>query len=284
MRNPFLTRINRLPNSLRLSITPTAIVLRQSSGWWNARMRIVAECALSKEARHSPQLLTGELARVLKDAACANKPITVVLADELVRMFMVTPPLNTTSLEDCQAAMSMRARHLYGEDISNWELQADLQANQAFLVCAMPAWLLSAIKKLTNEHRLTLLSIMPHFVTAWNRWYTDLHDDGWFGICHGNTLTLAALHQKKLGVVRTLPIQAAVWQDPQWLSAQLTREALRINMPIPHRIQLCGAVPDHVFSSMNSSLECLRLDTRQNAAGEIAISSTGSLTYTGGGA
>lgn len=281
MRNLFFKKINRLPRLLQLGITPTAIALLQSSGWWNARMRILAQSSLSADDGNAPELLSDALRRILKEAACANRPVTVALADEWTRMFMVTPPRNTANLEDCRAAVSMRFSQLYGDNLGGWELQADWQANQPFLVCAIPAWLLGAIKAVAIEHRLTLLSIVPQFVIAWNRWHAELKGDDWFGIGHGDSMTFAAISQNALCWVRTIPLEAAAAQDPQWLLAHLKREALRMNVPPPRRIRLCGIIPDPVFAGADPALHCIRLDTRRNAAQEKDASSAVALVSGG---
>lgn len=272
MRNLFFKRINRLPKLLQLGITPTAIALQQSSGWWNARMRPLAECVLANNADNSPEVLAEALRRLFKEAQCTAKPLMVAMADKWVRMFMVTPPRNTASLEDCRAAMSMRFAQLYGDNISNWALQADWQANRPFLVCAMPAWVLDVIKAVADEYRLTLLSIVPQFVIAWNRWHPDLNHNDWFGIGHDGCLSFAAIDQNTLHSVRTIPIDAAAWQDPQWLAAHLEREALRMNLPPPSRIRLCGAIPSRIFTHCAPPLECIRLEARDNPAWEEAAS------------
>ena len=216
-------------------------VVRTGSGW-RAQSTLLADQPLADNADQEPQRLAAQCAAILADAGCAGLPLCITLGDEWVRLFMVAPPQNASSLTDLQAAAAMRFQALYGESPSAWQLEADWNAGNPFLVCAMPIPLLAALRRIAADNKLPLLSIQPQFVAAWNRYCRALPADCWFGVVQERRLTLgvvASTPKRRLEAVRTIAISAND-HDPRWLQDQLARVGLQLNLPTPGQLQLVG--------------------------------------------
>lgn len=263
MHNPF-SRNRRSATSLYIGLAPTGIAVLKSKGRRHAQISIAADYALSAGDAASPEALAACLSRMLIETDATDHPTTIVVADEWARLFMVTPPQNTTSLQDCQAAATMRFQQLYGESLSAWQLRADWQARQPFLACALPQALLASLQQVAKQHRLTLLSVLPQFIAAWNRWHKSLDAGNWFGVCHGEGLTLGAIEHESLAAVQVMQTPTGAWQDPAWLPAQIERAALRWNLAPPKQLQMCGPIPQ---ADAGDALQatCVRLDAAQSA-------------------
>lgn len=191
-------------------------------------------------AEHEP--LAAALSAALQGAECRRMRARVVLADELVRYFMVTPPQNAASLRDCRAAAQLRFQLLYGEPAAAWRIEADWDAREPFLACAMPAPLLDALHAAAAEHGLDLVETCPQFVTAWNRWHGQLPGDAWFGAAHDDGMTVGALHEGRLHAVRSLDAAPHAARDA------LAREALLLDLPMPAQLRWANASLDALAS------------------------------------
>ena len=269
------------PHSLRIGVSRTRITLLTSGGFPRSRISLLADAAVAEEAAAIPERMGAQLHSMLVAANCAGRTTTIVLSDELTRFLMVTPPKNSGSLADCRAAAEMRFRDLYAEPVSDWKLDADWQAQQAFLACAIPRALLNVLQQTAHKNRLKLVSLAPQFILAWNRWRKKLQPHAWFGVAHASMLTLGAVDAQRLCAVRAITMPPGAWQDSHWLPEQLTREALRLNLPAPSHIQLCGSVPGQWVSQSFGALTCTRLDTNP-AQAESALLADGFKLATSG--
>lgn len=234
----------------------------------------------------SPEHLAEQLRAALAQARWSGLSASITLADTWVRYFMVTPPQNTGRFSDCGAACDMRFRTLYGEAPDGWLLQADWDARHPFLACALPRALLASQQQVALDHKLALVAVAPHFIAAWNRWRGRLKPGAWFGVAQGGTLTLGAPQQRRLCAVRSAPFPAEAWQDKAALPGHLRREALRLNLPPPDTLHLCGQVGGFAPGQASLTLGGLTLErldavplaldgTPPNLAGELALARCG---------
>lgn len=265
-------------STLSIGLAKTGIGLIRTHGWWRRRSTVLADLPLEvvaeEEAPHHQQQHQQqpsvpdvpnihELRDVLTQAQCANLPTTIILADDWVRYFMVTPPKNLMRFADCKAAADMRFQTLYGEMVGDWTLCADWRTRTPFLACAIPRALVASQQQLAQEHKLKLLSIAPYFIAAWNRWQSRLNPAAWLGVVQGDVFTLGVIEQKRLRAVRVTQFAQQLWDDKDALPVHLNREALRLNLPAPSAIQLCGNIPGHWASQSMGTVQCQRLDAAQ---------------------
>ncbi len=248
----------RIGARLLLGIAPDGLALLRSNGLlrrgWQVRHQTQFAATLAPDA-----LLT-ELKAQLTPALLGKLPIGIVLDDSFARYFMVTPPKNLSHFDDCAAATRMRFHALYGEAVENWHIEASFSANRPFLACALPKTLLHGLQQLAHEHKSPVLELTPHFIAGFNRWHRAIAAQAWFGLVHQDKLTLAAIVQGRLQTLRTSHLAHAHWHDLPVVVQHIEREALRLNLAMPNRLQLCGRLPGDWTKQKVGPLELERLD------------------------
>lgn len=224
--------------SLRLGVAADGLALLRVGGWPRSSVEVLAEQAIEAGA---PDALGKSLRALLGEFDPRGWPVSVVLADELVRLWQVPPPRGATRLGDLQAACALRHQHLFGAPPLEWRISADWDAARPFLAAAAPEALLALLESLAHEHRFHLVEVAPQFVAVLNAWRRERRPGAWFGLVHGGVLSLAAYEGSALMAVRTAVIPPGA--DRDWLEAHVAREALRVGVGRPERLQLCGAAP-----------------------------------------
>ncbi|MDB5597851.1 MAG: hypothetical protein JWM36_4812 [Hyphomicrobiales bacterium] len=224
----------RFGQGLRLGVAANALALVKTSRWGGPATPV------GEQAYEGPGGLRDALAALL-GPGYGGWPLTIVLADELVRMWQVTPPPHTTRLADLEAAAALRFQRLYGEPAANWIVRAGWDEARPFLAAAMPRALLGALEEGAGFHQMKLVEIVPQFVALLNLSRGALKPGAWFATLHDNVLTLGARDAGLLVAVRAQALPDS--PDAGWLAEHLAREALRLNLAVPDRLQLWGAMP-----------------------------------------
>lgn len=261
--------------ALRIGVSRGGLTLLGTRGWLRPQTDVLADLRIAADGTAEFAALANHLDGAIRDAQCSRLPTSVVIANDLVRYFMVTPPRNATGLQDCKVAAAMRFHSLYGEPPNAWRLAADWHVEKPFLACALPRMLLDEIRRVTDVHRLTLVEVIPQFVAAWNAWSGSLKPDAWFGVVDDKTLTLGATANGYLISVRTAPVLEGGRHDGAWLAQHVAREALRLSLDTPSRLQLCGDMRGHWATQSAGPLVCEPLGAQDGCAPGIALASTG---------
>lgn len=275
--------MRRLPGqALRIGVSGSAVSLLRTSRWRAAgpALTVLAEHAFSPAGEHPFDAIGNALRALLGEQKLAGWPASIVLDDELTRLWQVTPPAGAARLADIEAAAGLRFHTLYGEPPGAWRIAADWDASHPFFAAAVPRALLTVLELVAQEHKLAIVAVTPHFVAAWNRWQRALAPGAWFGALHDGLLTVAAVEGKRLRAVRALPVPAGA--DHYWLTQALTREALLHQLDAPALLQLCGPAPALWTGPVSNPahIRCSALDLAQRA-GEAAWSSAAMLARCG---
>jgi len=238
---------------LRIDVSPRAVSVQRASRWHGlpglgaegraGTPEVLAAQAIAPSAEHPFDAIANALRAVLGELGVDGWPVSFVLADELTRMWRVTPPAGAARMADLEAAAGLRFQSLYGEPPSAWQLAADWNATQPFFAAAVPRTLLAELQVVAQDCKLTIVAIEPRFVSAWNRGRRRLKQGAWFGHVHDSLLTLGATEAdgKKLRAVRALPIPHGA--DQAWLTQALQREALLLDLAAPSLLQVNGDAP-----------------------------------------
>lgn len=239
--------------SLRIGVSPHAVALVKASRFGKARTEVLAELALPGNGNPGVDAIGAAIRQLLADAGCAKWSASIVLADELARIWQVVPPAGAARMADLEGAAAVRFQSLYGEPASGWKLAAGWDSAKPFIACALPRHLLAVLAQVATEQKVTLVEIVPQFVAGWNQWRGQIKPGAWYGLVQHNVLTLGAIDAGQVRAVRAaaLPEGAGI----EWLGQHLAREALRLNLPAPQRLQLSGPAPS-TWNNSSGALAC----------------------------
>ncbi len=230
-------------HALRIAVSRHAVSVVRTSRWRGAA-DAVARHGFSPEdaaAHHDHQALGIALRGVLASLDTRGWPVHFVLADELVRMWQVTPPAQSSRLADIEAAAALRFFALYGEAAAGWHVTGDWDTRAPFFAAAIPRPLLAMLQQVAQEQGMALVAVQPQVVAAWNHWRRAIKPGAWFGQVHDGLLALGVADGGRLRAVRTMPLPAGAGHA--WLTQAVQREALLAGLEAPALVQLCGAVP-----------------------------------------
>jgi hypothetical protein len=265
----------RFGQALRIGVSPQGLALLKTSRWRGAPLEVMAEHRFDGAGQPGFEAIGAALRQLLQEAGCAGWPATIVLADELARLWQVSPPADSARLADLEAAAALRFQALYGEPAATWQLAAGWDAGKPFLAAAMPRHLLALLQHAAAEQQIALIEIVPQFIAGWNQWCGALKPGAWYGLVQQGVLTLAALDAGCVRAVRAaaLPDGASL----EWLGQHVAREALRLNLVAPARLQLSGAAPAAWNNSSGAAIACSLLAPGHGAAlsGVAQLAATG---------
>jgi hypothetical protein len=266
---------------LHIGVSRAGLAVARSQGWFRPQIHQVADISLPAEGTTLSAKLPLALASALAEEKGALRTATVVLADDLVRLFIVEPPHNAARFQDYVSAAHMRFQALYGETLADWHLDADYHTAMPFLACAVPKDLLHAINITAANERLILLEVVPQFIACWNTWSDQLDDCAWLATVQQNTLTVGALQKQRITMVRSIPLPPTARNDETWLAGHVSMEAMRWNLPAPQSVHLYGDFPKHWISATKSGLKCLQLGSQNKDTHDASMSPGLILAHTG---
>lgn len=243
---------------LHIGLARDGVAVVRTGGW--PRRRVLAHgvhalapaaTATSDSAGPAGQaldaLLDALLARIAAGPGGRRLRADVVLSDDLVRHWIVAPPVNARSIADCRLAAQGRFLALFGQDIDGWHWDADWRADRPFLASALPKPLLTLLQQRCQAHGLRLAAVSPELVTGWNRWRRRLVAGDWLASACGRRLTLIASDGAGLRQVGRLLLPADLAAAPAtagtWLQQAVQREALRWMLEPPRRLCWSGQAP-----------------------------------------
>ncbi|MFZ6748829.1 hypothetical protein [Undibacterium sp. Ren11W] len=246
----------RFGQSLRIGIARDSITVLRISKWHEPAVTVLFEQKFVALDNHTPDQLRLRLEQSMQGIAANNLPTTIVLADDLVRLWQVTPPLGSTRIADIQAAAAMRFFSLFGETMDDWQMSADWQVRRSFFSAAIPHTILKVLTQLAHEHQLALVEIAPQFVLAWNRWSAKIKPGAWFASINDQVLSVALIEGSNICAVHSILVPTEANHD--WLQAHLTRLGLLLNVTVPTQLQICGQFKQS-WEQETALLNCSRL-------------------------
>jgi hypothetical protein len=268
----------RFGQFLRIGIAPGGICLLRCSRWGRTPPEVMAEQAWGADDGSFAALALA-LRELLAKREVSGWPASFVIADDLVRLWQVTPPQLATRLADLEAATALRFHSLFGESPAAWHIAADWDAVQPFFAAAMPRALKAVLEQAAQDRKLAVTGMEPHFIAVWNRWRGALKPGAWFGVAHDKIMTLAAIDGGQLRAVRALPLPAGA--DHYWLTQMAQREALLFDLASPQLIQLCGSLPPALLKPITKDNH---IPTVQLGAGQAGNWSPAAQLASAGGA
>ena len=134
------------------------------------------------------------LADVLTEPTWHGAAARAVVADPWARYGIVPWPATRLDATGRLSHARCVLGDTYGEAVADWTLTlADTPPGRSYVACAMPATLRRALEDALAPARLTLVSLQPQLVVAFNAWRHRLPaDDAWFVSVDDGSL--AAVH------------------------------------------------------------------------------------------
>ena len=273
----------RFGQELRIGVSTHGLALVKTSRWSGPALEVLAEHGFGGGQQPAPagfEAIGAGVRQLLSDAGAQGWPLTVVLADELARLWQVTPAPGSTRLADLEAAAALRFQTLYGEPASGWKMAGGWDAGKPFLAAAMPRHLLALLEHAAGEQHAALVEVVPQFIAAWNAWRHAVRPGSWFALVQGGVLTLGAPGGAGLHAVRSVPLADGASLD--WLGQHVAREALRLNLDAPARLHVAGHAPSAWNNSTGGAFGCTLLQGGQGGhAGHATLSPAAQLAATG---
>lgn len=216
------------PDRLHVGLAPegAGIVLL------GAGRRPVVRAETRVPIRFDPRTMQLELGPVFEAIDATRRKardVRVVLADSLVRYFVVDAPQGLRSTKELQGIVLARFEEQFGLSLSDWQVQADLEPGKSsYLACAMPRALGEGLRGECAARKLRLRCLVPYAVSEINRWHGRLpRADFWFAAAGGETLTLGYRSREGWRGMRSHARREASDFD---LPGLLERDALRLGI------------------------------------------------------
>jgi hypothetical protein len=184
------------------------------------RPRVIAATELAVPAATSGETgpLFARLAEVLAESTWHDANARVVVADHPWARYGVVPWTAASVDESGRAA---HARYVlgdsFGDKVSDWALTlADAPPGRPAVACAMPPGFRAALEEALAPARLTLISLQPRLVVAFNTfrhrlpaddaWFVSL-DDGSLSAAHVNEGAWDRVHMARLSADWTIELE-----------------------------------------------------------------------------
>ena len=229
-----------LGQGFALSLGPHGAELALRGGLWRPRFQLLESVVW--EAQASDAQRGAALDALLLRHAVAGSTLHVLVADVWTPTASVQPPANGATLEDLQAAVALRLRAVT-DGTTGWEAASEPRVSGRFVASALRSGLLDVLRKQCQRHGLHLVSVQPVFAAVWNHWHSALANGQWLGICSAGVLTLCVAPKLHMEQLRRLDFAAQDAENPRWPVDAAQRESLRLGLPVPATLALCGAVP-----------------------------------------
>lgn len=164
----------------------------------------------------------------LLNGAHRNSQATVIISNQFMRYALI--PWNEALSDDKEEMIFARHsfKEMYGSDAESWELRINQgSAGMAQMACAVDTRLLTELRGLLSRLGISLQSIQPHLMTAYNSCRTILRDrSAWLVLVERNNLCFALLQEGQWYWVRTIKV-GVKWRES--LPFFLEREAFLAN-------------------------------------------------------
>jgi hypothetical protein len=218
--------------------------------------------------------LTEALARPALKAASAR----IVLADALVRYFIVARPQGVRHRAELEELMAARFEEQFGLAGADWMIAGDLDpAAQSYLACAAPRKLIEALRRACAGLGLRLAALEPFAVSEMNRWRGKMpRGAAWFGAADAGTVTLGYRSAQGWLGVRTHAVGADAQQSLPLLAE---RDALVHGVAAPAAIVCTGLVGTPVPGAPATGAPATGAPTRLGAGLWPGRSESWSRTY-----
>lgn len=228
-----------LPDELRIVLYPGHLVLariEKEITRQGLRFMVQARAVVSDvEVAAGEQLWDGALnalGEALPSVAGRKARGTVILSNHFMHYVLVPWSADLGGEDEEQAVARHFFRNAYGEVAERWDIRLSPgKAGAPILASAVDRRLPDALRAVLGQSGVTLKSIQPHLMAAYNTCRGRIRGDcAWFAVVERGKLCLALLQRNSWTILRTMRI-GEDWQVE--LPQILEREALLADCAAP---------------------------------------------------
>lgn len=205
---------------LRIVLAPHQVSLVRIRRGWSPRVDVqrTLACTAAQSTTTPWQAALAILAAALPEFSARPGDVEVILSNHFVRYALIPHSDQINSAAEEQALARHHYTRLYGASADSWVLRlSDAGADPgARLASAVDAGLLQGLNELLRSGKLTLSSIQPNLMAAFNGLRAQLATSTWFTLIEPGRLCLARLENSQWRTLKTIKIGAA------WLPELLT--------------------------------------------------------------
>ncbi|WP_157979287.1 hypothetical protein [Rhodoferax ferrireducens] len=192
------------------------------------------------------------LETALSESSGGKTTATVILSNHFLRYAMVPWRAELANAEEDLSFARHCFTRVYGKAALQWEIRLNEQPPEMpRLASAVDAELLDALRGVFNAAGLTLQSVQPHLMAAFNSFRGHLRQrSAWFALLEPGNLCLALLHKGHWSRVRSQRVDST-WREE--LPLILDREVyLADDTALPHEVYVChGESADTVLPAID---------------------------------
>lgn len=181
---------------LRVALLENRLVIgRVGRGKTSADPAEVVELAPAVSQLPAWQPALAALAVWLREHRLQRAKLQVFLGGQLVRWQLLEWQPQLASPQELKAYVQLRFRATFGVAADSWHVvHAEPGPGCALPACAIDKALLNELKSLQATADVTVVSVVPHFSAAFDRWRSSVGQQAaWFGVAEPGGLTLGLL-------------------------------------------------------------------------------------------
>ncbi|MBT9520762.1 MAG: hypothetical protein IV101_07675 [Dechloromonas sp.] len=195
------------------------------------------------------------IGRTLSGDVWSNTRASIVIADKLVRYFLVERPQGARNAREIELAAALRFEELYGEDARRWEIEIDLPPWASnYLACGIRDTHLALLSQVFAALHVPIKHISPFGIEQWNRHGRSLRtpnmcflavssDTAWLALRRDRRWLSAYVHGLHDDRTKELP---------ELIHRELTRHGLQEQWN-NHAICIAGAIDKEAAGALSSA-------------------------------
>lgn len=230
-------------DQIRVVLCPQQVTLMRLARGWTPRVAGMSTvtCDTAKPGEAPWRSALAALESALPEFGKRRADAVVVLSNHFVRYALVMHNRQISSADEEQALVRHSFARIYGDTADRWALRlSDAGGDEGLRVAsAVDQELQEALRALFQTSKLTLCSIQPFFMAAFNQWCHQFKGSAWFALVEPGRLCLARFQNNQWHSIRTVAIGDDWFRD---LTLQLERERLMSGSDAPD-----AAAKDPVF-------------------------------------
>lgn len=183
---------------LQVALLEDRLVIGAAGRRWSGRHGPAEVVDLPKSDPQAPawQPAVAALNGWLRERDQKRARLQIFLSSQLVRWQLLQWQPQLARAVELEAYVRLRFRATFGAVADSWRVvHSEPLPGRALPACAIDEALLAELQSLRSAGDTTVVSVVPYFSAAFDRWRPSLGKRiAWFGVAEPGNLTLALLH------------------------------------------------------------------------------------------